>query len=150
MVSRIGSWWVVVSRGLARLLKPPEGVTREQTGPRAAAPTEVCTTGGGTGTSLFANPGFESGATSWTSTAGVITNSTSGTPHAGSYYAWLDGYGTTHTDTVTVPSAASASLKFYLNVTTAETGSRTGPRSVTCLTTHRQFHHLSISRPMMR
>jgi hypothetical protein len=93
-----------------------------------AAPTETCTTGGGgTGTNLFANPGFESGATAWTSTTGVVTNSTSGTPHAGSYYAWLDGYGATHTDTlsqtVTVPAAASASLKFYLYVTTAETGS---------------------------
>ncbi len=92
-----------------------------------AAPTETCTTGGGMGTNLFANPGFESGATSWTSTTGVITNSTSGTPHAGSYYAWFDGYGTTHADTlsqtVTVPSAASASLRFYLYVTTAETGS---------------------------
>ncbi len=95
----------------------------------SAAPTETCTTGGGggTGTNLLANPGFESGATSWTSTSGVITNSTGGSPHAGSYYAWLDGYGATHTDTlsqtVTVPSAASASLTFYLYVTTSETGS---------------------------
>ena len=95
----------------------------------SAAPTETCTTGGGggTGTNLLANPGFESGATSWTSTSGVITNSTSGSPHAGSYYAWLDGYGATHTDTlsqtVTVPAATSASLTFYLYVTTSETGS---------------------------
>ncbi len=95
----------------------------------SAAPTETCTTGGGggTGTNLLANPGFESGATSWTSTTGVITSSTGGSPHAGSYYAWLDGYGATHTDTlsqtVTVPSATSASLTFYLYVTTSETGS---------------------------
>ncbi|MEP6814873.1 MAG: M4 family metallopeptidase [Marmoricola sp.] len=93
----------------------------------SAAPTETCTTGGGTGTNLLANPGFESGATSWTSSTGVITSSASGTPHAGAYYAWLDGYGTTHTDTlsqtVTVPSGTSASLTFYLDVSTSETGS---------------------------
>jgi Zn-dependent metalloprotease len=94
----------------------------------SATPTETCTTGGGggTGTNLLANPGFESGATSWTSSTGVITNSTSGSPHAGSYYAWLDGYGTTHTDTlsqsVAIPSATAASLKFYVFIDTAETG----------------------------
>jgi Zn-dependent metalloprotease len=95
----------------------------------SVTPTETCTTsgGGGTGSNLLANPGFESGATSWTSTSGVITNSADGTPHAGSYYAWLDGYGTTHTDTlsqsVTVPAASSAKLTFYLYVSTAESGS---------------------------
>jgi Zn-dependent metalloprotease len=95
----------------------------------SVTPTETCTAtgGGGTGSNLLANPGFESGATSWTSSTGVITSSTSGTPHAGSYYAWLDGYGSAHTDTlsqtVTVPAAASASLSFYLYVDTEETGS---------------------------
>ena len=95
----------------------------------SAAPTEACTTGGGggTGSNLLANPGFESGATSWAASSGVITNSTSGSPHAGSYYAWLDGYGTTHTDTlsqsVTIPSATAASLKFYVYIDTTETGS---------------------------
>ncbi len=71
---------------------------------RRGPPTETCTTGGGggTGDNLLANPGFESGATSWTQTTGVITN-TGGSPHAGSYYAWLDGYGTTHTDSVPRP-----------------------------------------------
>ena len=50
----------------------------------AVTPTETCTTGGGGGgTNLLANPGFESGAASWTQTSGVITN-TGGTPHAGS------------------------------------------------------------------
>jgi Zn-dependent metalloprotease len=92
----------------------------------SVTPTETCTTGGGGGSNLLANPGFESGATSWTSSTGVITNSADGSPHAGSYYAWLDGYGTTHTDTlsqtVTVPAASSASLSFYLYVATDETG----------------------------
>ena len=77
-----------------------------------AAPAETCTTGGGgTGTNLLANPGFESGATSWTSSVGVITQLDERLhPRTGSYYAWLDGYGTTHTDTlsqtVTVPRRA--------------------------------------------
>src|SRR5207253_202578 len=48
---------------------------------------------------LFGNPGFESGATTWTQTAGVIDGSTGGSaPRTGSFKAWLDGYGTTHTD----------------------------------------------------
>ena len=68
----------------------------------AVTPTETCTTGGGgAGSNLLANPGFESGATSWTQTTGVITNDDE--RHArtpASYYAWLDGYGTSHTDSV--------------------------------------------------
>src|SRR3954468_3632604 len=40
------------------------------------------------------NPGFESGAASWSSTTGVITNDSGQAAHAGSYKAWLDGYGT--------------------------------------------------------
>ena len=48
----------------------------------------------------------------------------------GSWKAWLDGYGTTHTDTayqqVTIPStAASATLTFWLQISTAETTTTT-------------------------
>ncbi|MGW0996033.1 hydrolase [Streptomyces sp. NPDC002523] len=88
--------------------------------------------GGGTCTAaqLLANPGFESGATSWTATSGVITNDTGEAAHAGSYKAWLNGYGTAHTDTlaqtVTIPAGCtSASLSFYLHVDTAETTTST-------------------------
>src|ERR1044071_7723805 len=60
------------------------------------------------GTELLLNLGFESGSANWTATAGVITNSIGQTPRTGSWYAWLDGYGTTHTDSlfqqVTVPA----------------------------------------------
>ncbi|MEU1343474.1 M4 family metallopeptidase, partial [Streptomyces sp. NPDC005827] len=69
--------------------------------------------GGGTCTSsqLLGNNGFESGNTTWTATSGVITNSSSESAHGGSYYAWLDGYGSTHTDTlsqsVTIPSGCT-------------------------------------------
>ncbi|MFF4754293.1 M4 family metallopeptidase [Streptomyces sp. NPDC002514] len=89
----------------------------------------VNSTGGGTCTSaqLLGNPGFESGSTTWTSTTGVITNDTGEAARTGSYKAWLDGYGTTHTDTlsqsVTIPAGCKASFTFYLHVDTAETGS---------------------------
>ncbi|MER5545069.1 putative Ig domain-containing protein [Streptomyces sp. NPDC001118] len=83
--------------------------------------------GGCTSSQLLANPGFESGSTGWTSTSGVITNDTGEAAHGGSYYAWLDGYGSSHTDTlsqsVTIPAGCKATLSFYLHIDTAETGS---------------------------
>ncbi|MFJ4964636.1 M4 family metallopeptidase [Streptomyces sp. NPDC088729] len=91
----------------------------------------TATTCGGTtpptGGNLLVNPGFESGASGWTAASGVITNRADGAPYAGSYYAYLNGRGTTRTDTlsqsVTVPSTALApKLSFYLRITTAETG----------------------------
>ncbi|MFH7335889.1 putative Ig domain-containing protein [Streptomyces hygroscopicus] len=86
----------------------------------------VSTSGGGCSSSqLLANPGFESGNTGWTASSGVITNGTGETAHGGSYYAWMDGYGTSHTDTVsqsvTIPAGCKATLSFYLHVDTAET-----------------------------
>src|SRR4051794_6387352 len=77
---------------------------------------------------LLANPGFESGNVSWTASSGVIDNSAGEASHAGSWKAWLDGYGSAHTDSilqqVTIPSTAtSATLTFWLHIDTAETGS---------------------------
>ncbi|HEX6718737.1 MAG TPA: S8 family peptidase [Pyrinomonadaceae bacterium] len=82
------------------------------------------------GTELLLNRGFESGGVNWVATAGVITNSTGQTPRSGSWYAWLDGYGTTHTDTlyqqITVPSSATTvTLTFWLKINTAETTTTT-------------------------
>jgi hypothetical protein len=82
---------------------------------------------------LIGNPGFENGSASpapWTVTSGVIDNSTSEAAHSGSWKAWLDGYGTTHTDTivqtVTIPSTVtSATLSFWLHIDTAETSTTT-------------------------
>jgi len=78
------------------------------------------------GAELLLNRGFESGSVNWTATAGVITNSTGQTPRSGSFYAWLDGYGTTHTDSlfqqIAVPSSATTvTLSFWLKINTAET-----------------------------
>jgi pseudomonalisin len=80
---------------------------------------------------LILNPGFESGTTSWTATSGVgCTNSScSGeTAHGGTGFAWLNGYGSAHTDsvsqTITIPAGkTSASLTFYLHIDTQESGS---------------------------
>jgi len=81
---------------------------------------------------LIVNPGFENGTNTapWTLTAGVINNSSSEPPHSGSWDAWLDGYGTSHTDsaaqTVTIPSTATtATLTFWLHIDTAETTTTT-------------------------
>jgi hypothetical protein len=77
---------------------------------------------------LLGNPGFETGTASpWTATAGIIDNSASEASHSGSWKAWLDGYGSSHTDsllqTVTIPSTAtSATLSFWLHIDTAESG----------------------------
>lgn len=63
-------------------------------------------------------------------TSGVLNNSTSEPPHSGSWDAWLDGYGTTHTDTalqqVAISSTATAAtLTFFLHIDTAETSTTT-------------------------
>ncbi len=88
---------------------------------------------------LLGNPGFETGsAAPWTTTAGVVNPNGAGeTSHSGTYYAWLDGYGTTHTDTasqtVTVATGCTAALTFFLHIDTAET------------TTTTQFDKLTVS-----
>jgi hypothetical protein len=80
---------------------------------------------------LIVNGGFETGtATPWTLTAGVLNNSTAEPTHTGAWDAWLDGYGTTHTDTatqtVTIPSTiTTATLTFWLHIDTAETTTTT-------------------------
>jgi hypothetical protein len=83
-------------------------------------------TAGSTSTELIGNGGFESGNTVWTASSGVIDNGTTQASHAGSWKAWLDGYGATHTDTlvqtVSIPAAASsATLSFWLKVVSDET-----------------------------
>ena len=87
----------------------------------------------GSVTQLLGNPGFENGSASpapWVPTTGVIDNSTGEAAHSGSWKAWLNGYGTTHTDSVyqdvTIPSTAtSATLTFWLHIDTAETTTTT-------------------------
>jgi hypothetical protein len=80
---------------------------------------------------LLGNPGFETGTPApWSATSGVVSNSTSEPAHSGSWKAWLDGYGTTHTDTlaqtVTLPSGCTSyQFTFYMHIDTAETTTTT-------------------------
>jgi hypothetical protein len=83
-------------------------------------------------TQLLGNPGFENGSANpapWVPTAGVIDSSAGEAPHSGAWKAWLDGYGTTHTDTlyqqVAIPSGATATLTFWLHIDSAETTTTT-------------------------
>jgi subtilisin family serine protease len=107
-------------------------------GGTANSATSFSVTGCSTASQLLLNPGFESGNNgNWTITAGVIDGSTGRPARTGSWKAWLDGYGTTHTDsmfqTVTIPSTAvSATLTFWVRIDTAET------------TTTTQFDKLSV------
>jgi hypothetical protein len=84
---------------------------------------------GGGGTELLGNPGFESGATVWTASSGVIDNSATQPAHLGSWKAWLDGYGAAHTDTllqtVAIPATASGAFSFWLKVVSDETTTTT-------------------------
>ena len=78
------------------------------------------------------NPGFESGNTVWAATSGVIGQwGNQGQPtHGGTWNAWMDGYGTTHTDTlsqtVSLPAGCSSyTFTFWLHIDTAETTTST-------------------------
>ncbi|MEH0972109.1 M28 family peptidase [Micromonospora sp. CPCC 205546] len=82
--------------------------------------------GGCAGGQLIGNGGFESGSSPWTASSGVITNDAAQPARSGSYKAWLLGYGSTRTETlsqsVTIPAGcASYTLSFWLHVDTAET-----------------------------
>ncbi len=109
-----------------------ETVTDSVSGATSSKTASVTVTSGGGSSQLFGNTGFESGAASpWTMSSGTLcSNSTcSGeVAHGGTWFAWLDGYGSTHTDTlsqsVTIPSGkTSATLSYYLHIDTAESGS---------------------------
>lgn len=117
--------------------------------------------GGGGSSQLLGNTGFESGSASpWTISSGALcSNSTcSGeSAHTGSWFVWLDGYGSSHTDTaaqtVTIPAGkTSATLQYYLHIDTAETTTSTAydklyvrvySSSGTLLTTIRTFSNLN-------
>jgi hypothetical protein len=111
-------------------------VTAKDTTNATGSTTFTWTIGGGGGGGCsspgqkLGNPGFETGsAAPWTASAGVIDNTAGQPAHSGSWKAWLDGYGTTHTDTltqsVTIPAGCAATLTFFLHIDTAETTTTT-------------------------
>lgn len=75
---------------------------------------------------LLANPGFESGsAAPWSLSAGVLDHRRMPPAHSGHWKAWMNGYGRSHTDTVsqqvTIPAdACAAKLSFWLSIFTSE------------------------------
>ncbi|HEV2797415.1 MAG TPA: M4 family metallopeptidase [Nocardioides sp.] len=80
------------------------------------------------GGNILGNPGFESGATSWAGTTGLITTNTGRPARTGSSKAWFGGNGATSTEnltqTVTIPSTATAAnLSYWIRTDTAESGS---------------------------
>jgi len=90
----------------------------------------VGTTTGCSGQKIV-NGGFESGSGSWTGTTGAIGqwSSQGQAAHGGTYSAWLDGYGSTHTESVaqsvSIPAGCHASLTFYVHIDSAETTTTT-------------------------
>jgi hypothetical protein len=100
--------------------------------------TVTVSNGGGTVTELLGNNGFENGAANpapWVLTSthtplNIINSSASEPPHTGTFDAWMNGWGTTTTDTVmqqvTIPAnATAATFTFWLHIDTAETTTTT-------------------------
>ena len=96
--------------------KPTGGVASRQT-------SAVKTAASGCSGQLLLNPGFESGNVNWNSTANVITDNSS-LAYQGSWLAWLDGYSSAETDTlsqsVAIPAGCTATLTYELYVYTTE------------------------------
>src|SRR5204862_407991 len=98
---------------------------------RSSTKTVSITVTASASSQLIVNGSFETGsAAPWALTAGVLC-SNSGCPgetaHSGSWFAWLDGYGFTHSDTATqtvsIPAGkTTATLAFYLHLDTQEVG----------------------------
>jgi len=106
-------------------------------GPRSneasATPTGSCRAA-----QLLGNPGFENGSSNpapWKVTSThtpleVVSKNSLEPPHSGSWDAWLDGWGTTTTDTVSqtirLPAGCSTyNFSFWLHINTAETTTTT-------------------------
>jgi hypothetical protein len=110
-------------------------VTITGTGSSATHSTTFTLTVNGAGCSSpgqkIVNPGFENGTAPWSATAGVLGNTSGQVAHGGTQYAWLDGYGTTHTDTLSqgslsLPAGCSTyTLSFWLHIDSAETTTTT-------------------------
>jgi hypothetical protein len=76
-------------------------------------------------TERMTNPGFEAGPNGWSGTTTAIGEYINQPAHSGQQLCWLDGYGTTKTETlsqaVTIPgNATSAVLSFWIKINTEE------------------------------
>ncbi|MEU8974062.1 M1 family aminopeptidase [Streptomyces monashensis] len=120
----LGAGALTVAALAAFVLPASPAAAAQQAPHRAPHPAAACTPA-----QVVGNGGFENGTSSWTaSSAGTITSRSGQTAHGGSSYAWLDGTGRTHTDSlsqsVIVPAGCDkATLTFWLHIDTAETTS---------------------------
>ena len=107
-------------------------------GPQSNEATATPTGSTCTSKQLLGNPGFENGSSNpapWRVTSthtplDVINNNSLERPHSGSWDAWLDGWGTTTTDTlsqtITLPTGCTSyNFSFWLHINTAETTTTT-------------------------
>ncbi|MFC3652526.1 protease pro-enzyme activation domain-containing protein [Dyella humi] len=107
----------------------------DNTGATNSASKSVTVSSGGGSVQVIANPDFTNG-TSWTASSGVLCSSSSSSadyctgesPYTGSWFMWLDGYTTAHTDTlsqsVTIPSGhTTATLAYELHIDTTQSSS---------------------------
>jgi subtilisin family serine protease len=103
-------------------------------GTRTATFTLTVTGAGGCASpgQKLANPGFESGATGWSASAGVIGQwgSQGQPPRTGTWNAWLNGYGVPTSNTlsqsVSLPAGCSSyTLSFWLHIDSSETTTTT-------------------------
>jgi subtilase family serine protease len=93
----------------------------------------INSTGGGgctSTTNVVKNPDFTNG-TSWTASSGVIGEwAPSEPPFTGNWDAWLDGYGESHTDTlsqsVTIPAGCTGTLEVWLHIDSEQTSGTNG------------------------
>ncbi|MFD8547291.1 M28 family peptidase [Streptomyces sp. NPDC059649] len=109
----------------------PLTVTGTGSGPGAVTHTTsfsltVKGAGGCTAGQLLANGGFENGTSPWTGDTGTIGAHSGQSAHGGSRFAWLGGYGSAATDTLsqslTLPAGClRATLTYWLHIDTAET-----------------------------
>ncbi|MEU3838429.1 M1 family aminopeptidase [Streptomyces sp. NPDC028635] len=119
----LGAGALIVA-ALAALSLPSTPASAQPAAQSRAAAAAVCTPA-----QVVANGGFESGTSPWSQSSSTVITSRSGeSAHGGSSYAWLDGVGSTHTDTlsqsVTIPAGCStATLTFWLHIDTDETTS---------------------------
>ncbi|MBO3739285.1 M20/M25/M40 family metallo-hydrolase [Actinoplanes flavus] len=120
----------------------------------------VTGTGGCTGAGQkLGNPGFETATAPWTASTGVIgANTGDGAPRTGTRDAWLNGNGSTNTETlsqsVTLPTGCSTyTLSFHLKIITTETTTTTQYDKLTVKagsTTLQVFSNLNASAYTLR
>ncbi|MDI1462947.1 M4 family metallopeptidase [Catellatospora sp. KI3] len=122
--------WAACSVGTA-LPSPTTSPTASPSAPSSPSPSASPSTPptspspsptGNPGTNVIVNGDFEAGMTGWTGSQIIVTNAANA--HGGSRYAWILGNGFTATEyisqNVTVPTTGTATLSFYLNITTQE------------------------------